>query len=117
MSCLPGSVTGGGAGAFRVGGMATPAVLNAAIASVQRPVVLPNPLFQWSLRPTAPLKPPGTQIATRAVSEAPAAVEDKKPPVDLPEGPVLQMALDIAVWRTRWFWRLVASFVVRRLGR
>jgi hypothetical protein len=37
------------------------------------------------------------------------------------DGPVLlggvTATLDITVWRRRWFWRLVASFVVRRLGR
>jgi hypothetical protein len=31
------------------------------------------------------------------MSEAPAAVEDKKPPVDLPEVPVLQVSLDLAI--------------------
>jgi hypothetical protein len=72
----------------------------------------PPPVDPWvySLRPSRPFKSPGTEIATRELSEPPVApVEDLQP--------VWHARLDISVWRTRWFWRLVASFVVRRLGR
>jgi hypothetical protein len=55
------------------------------------------------------IAPPATVIANQALYEAPTAAQDE--PVLL--GGVTA-TLDIAVWRRRWLWRLVASLVVRR---
>jgi hypothetical protein len=91
-----------------------------ALAAAARYGYRPPPLVYSSLRPyrpPVPPKPASTEIVRTPAYEASAAVEDKEPPADLPEVPVWLLRVDISVWRSRWFLRLVASFVVRRLGR
>ena len=66
------------------------------------------------LTPPEPLEPPTAEIVHAEPYEAPAAVT-AHPEANLV--PVWLLHADISVWRTRWFWRLVASMIVRRLGR
>jgi hypothetical protein len=74
----------------------------------------PPPSDPWiySLRPSRPFKPPGTQLVHQGLPEPPEGVLARV------EGqPVWHAKLDISVWRLPHLWRLVASFVVRRLRR
>jgi hypothetical protein len=63
-------------------------------------------------RPPEPPEPPTAEIVPAEPYEAPVAAATAADLV-----PVWLLRADISVWRTRWFWRLVAAFVVRRLGR
>jgi hypothetical protein len=78
----------------------------------------PEQLRLWVPLSRVPSLPPERPVSRDivadpipAVAEAPAAAE----------APVLlggvTATLDITVWRRRWFWRLAASFVLRRLRR
>jgi hypothetical protein len=74
------------------------------------------PLLRPSmLRPAATRKPISTQIVQAAPLEAPSVVV--APAAHVEDQPVWHARLDISVWRLPHSWRLVASFVVRRLGR
>ena len=65
-------------------------------------------------KPSEPPEPLSTGIVPAEPYEAPAAVEDKEFETDLPQAPVWLLRADISVWRTRWLWPLVGSFVLSR---
>jgi hypothetical protein len=84
--------------------------------------------FPTSLRPSKPLQQPSKPVSgdivadpipeVPAVSEAPRAAE-MAPSIAAKSDvePVWRALLDVTVWRTRWFWKLVASLDVKRLRR
>jgi hypothetical protein len=97
-------------------------VLAAAMAEASRDTFrLPPPyMFGSSLRPSAPLEPPATSttgIVRTPAHEAPVAVAaaPEAPATKFDVGPVWQALLDVRVWRSRRWWRLAASLVVKRL--
>ena len=98
----------------------SPEVLAAAMAKVSRDAYWwPSPwMYSSLLRTSAPPKPPTTpttEIVPAEPYEAPAPVAAAPAAVERLGG--ISMRLDISVWRLPYLWRLVASFVVRRLGR
>jgi hypothetical protein len=65
-------------------------------------------------KPAAPSEPPTTGIVPAELYKAPAAVA--APATGFEVKPVWQALLDVSVWRTRRWWRMAASLVVRRPG-
>jgi hypothetical protein len=55
--------------------------------------------------------------ASTEPDEPPVAVEPPVVAAVVDEPPALLIQIDLRAWRSRFFWRLVASVVVRRLGR
>jgi hypothetical protein len=102
--------------------------------AAQRHTVWPRWEIPSGLRPPPPKRPskpvsrdivadpiPDTTPAIAEVPTASAGSKSQTVAFRNSDEPVLlggvTATLDISFWRTRWLWRLVASFVVRRLGR
>jgi hypothetical protein len=85
------------------------------------------PSSPWSsLMPPEPPKPPAhTDVASRArsahtVTEGPTVasrVNSVHAVTEFEVVPVWQASLEVSVWRPRWWFRLAASLVVKRLNR
>jgi hypothetical protein len=79
-------------------------------SSGDRVYTLPYGPSEVRWRPPPIAAKPGTVLARTEPYEAPEAVPDE------PE-PALVVHVDLAVFRSRWWWRVLGSIVVRRLGR
>ena len=69
------------------------------------------------VRASAPPKPPTTpttQIVHTPAYEAPVAPVEPATKFEAEVAPTWQALLDVTVWRSRPWWRLAASIVVRR---
>ena len=77
----------------------------------------PPSTLRSSYRPAGPPKPGSTEVAPEPLHVPPAAVQGPVVAAVDDEPPALLIQIDLRAWRTRWFWRLVGSMVVRRLGR
>jgi hypothetical protein len=114
----------------------SPEVLAAAMAKVSRDAYWwPSPwMYSSLLRASVPSKPPttpttdvgaraptsvvGLPVASEVVARATTLPEVGADRPTLPEvEPVWQALLDVRVWRSRRWWRLAASLVVKRLNR
>jgi hypothetical protein len=75
-----------------------------------------RPLYRLrSLPPAPPARPVSGDVQPVGASEAPVPAERPSlPPVEAEDDAVWRANIDIAVWRRRWWWRLVGSIVVRR---
>ena len=93
-----------------------PFLTNTFLISPEQVERLYRPLQRIPLPPPGPVSDAEEEVATRVATEAPVATGA---PVASPgDEPVWQALLDIQVWRTRpWWLRVVASLVVKRLGR
>jgi hypothetical protein len=70
--------------------------------------------------PAAAMPEASTPVSAEIVSGPPrtAPVAVAEPVVAVVEGePDLVVRIDLRAWRTRWFWRLVATIAVKRLRR